>query len=224
MKQMLMGRKCGMVRIYGKDGQPIACTLLRIEPNVVAQIRSREKDGYVGLQLAAEEVVVQDARTVEKRVNKPRRGFFKKIGISAYKYLFEVPVEDVASFQVGQKLDVSLFQNVNRVDVRGTSKGKGYQGVMKKYGFSGMPASHGAGPVHRHAGSTGMRSSPGRCLPGGPRPSHMGDVRVTVQNLDVVFIDVEKGLMAVAGAVPGAKNGCVFVSTSVKVTKADKAK
>lgn len=219
-----MGKKCGMVRIYGKDGRPIACTLLRIEPNVITNILSREKDGYTALQLAAEEVIVNDARTVEKRVNKPRRGFFKKIGVPAHRHLYEVQIDDVDSFQVGQKLDLSVFSGVATVDVRGVSKGKGYQGVMKKYGFSGMPSSHGAGPVHRHAGSTGMRSSPGRCLPGGPRPSHMGDTRVTVQNLDVVLLDVEKGLMAVGGAVPGAKNGLVLVSTSVKAKKAEKAK
>ena len=112
-------------------------------------------------------------------------------------------------------MTLSVFEGVTYVDITGTSRGKGYQGVIKKYGFSGGPAAHGSG-FHRHAGSTGMRSSPGRCLPGGPRPSHMGDERITVQNLRVVSIDFEKGLMVVEGAVPGAKNSLVVVCDAKK--------
>jgi large subunit ribosomal protein L3 len=124
-------------------------------------------------------------------------------------------VDDASQYQLGQEVGISIFEGVLRVDVTGTSKGKGYQGVIKKYNFAGGPASHGSG-FHRHAGSTGMRSSPGRCLPGGPRPSHMGDERVTVQNLRVVILDAEKGLLIVEGAVPGAKNSVVIVSDAKK--------
>jgi large subunit ribosomal protein L3 len=210
-----MGKKCGMVRVFDKDGSPLACTLVQISPNVVTQLKTVEKDGYEAIQLAFDEIKVNDERTIVKRVTKPLLGHFKKAGIAAHRHMHEVRVEDANQYQLGQKLDVSLFDGVVFVDIVGTSKGKGYQGVMKKYGFSGGRATHGSG-FHRHAGSTGMRSSPGRCLPGGPRPSHMGDEQVTIQSLRVVAIDASKGFLIVAGAVPGAKNGLVVVSDAKK--------
>ncbi len=215
MARKLMGKKRGMVRMFNKDGNPVACTILEVEPNVVAQVKTSENDGYEAIQIGFSEVKTKDPRTVEKRVTKPLIGHYKKAGVAPRRALCEVRVEDAETYQIGQALDVSIFEGVNYIDVTGTSKGKGYQGVMKKYGFSGGPASHGSG-FHRHAGSTGMRSSPGRCLPGGPRPSHMGDVRVTVQNLKILSIDVEKGLVIVEGAVPGAKNSLVVLSEATK--------
>lgn len=215
MNRRLMGKKCGMVRVFDTDGTPLACTLVRISPNIVTQLKTAENDGYEAIQLAFDEVKVQDERTLEKRVTKPVRGHYKKAGVAPHRHMHEVRVDDASTFQVGQALDVSLFDGVKTVDVTGVSKGKGYQGVIKKYGFSGGRASHGSS-FHRRAGSTGMRSSPGRCLPGGPRPSHMGDERVTVQGLRVVSIDVEKGLMIVAGAVPGAINSVVVVTDAKK--------
>lgn len=215
MARKLMGKKRGMVRLFTKDGSPVACTVLEIEPNVVTQLKTTEVDGYEAIQLGFDEVKTKDPRTVENRVTKPLLGHFKKAGLQARRALHEIRVEDASQFQVGQPFTVSTFDEVEYIDVTGTSKGKGYQGVIKKYGFSGGPASHGSG-FHRHAGSTGMRSSPGRCLPGGPRPSHMGDVRVTVQNLKIFAIDVEKGLIIVEGAVPGAKNGLVVLSEATK--------
>jgi large subunit ribosomal protein L3 len=155
---------------------------------------------------------------MEKRVAKPLIGHFKKANVQPRRFLYEVRVVDSSTFQVGQKMDLQLFEGVSHIDVTGQSKGKGYQGVIKKHGFSGGPASHGSG-FHRHAGSTGMRSSPGRCLPGGPRPSHMGDEQVTVQNLRVISIDLASNVMLVEGAVPGGKNGIVVLSDAVKKTK-----
>ncbi len=215
MARKLMGRKRGMVRMFTKDGSPVACTVLAVEPNVIAQIKTTEVDGYEAVQLGFDEIRTKDPRTVSKRVTKPRLGHFKKANLQAYRELQEVRIDDASQYQAGQTLSVSVFDGVEYVDVMGTSKGKGYQGVIKKYGFSGGPASHGSG-FHRHAGSTGMRSTPGRCLPGSPRPSHMGDVRVTVQNLKVFAIDVERGLVIVQGAVPGAKNGLVVISAATK--------
>jgi large subunit ribosomal protein L3 len=210
-----MGKKCGMVRVYDKDGKAVGCTLIHVEPNVVTQLKTRAKDGYEAIQLATHKIETNDPRTVEKRVTKPLLGHYKKAAVAPRKNLHEMIVEDSSQYQVGQELTVSLFEGVQYIDVTGTSKGKGYQGVIKKYGFSGGPAAHGSG-FHRHAGSTGMRSSPGRCLPGGPRPSHMGDEQVTVQSLRVIAVDADKGLVIVEGAIPGAKNSIVVVSDAMK--------
>jgi large subunit ribosomal protein L3 len=204
-----------MVRVFDQGGKPVAGTLIRIQPNIVTQCKTTAKDGYEAIQLASGKIETNDPRTVEKRVTKPLIGHFKAASVAPSKHLHEMPVDDAAQYKLGQELNAGIFEGVQHVDVTGISKGKGYQGVMKKYGFVGGPASHGSG-FHRHAGSTGMRTSPGRCLPGGPRPSHMGDERVTVQNLRVVLLDVEKGLMIVEGAVPGAKNGLVVVSDAKK--------
>jgi len=212
----LMGKKCGMVRLYGEDGSPIACTVVRIEPNVVTQIKTKETDGYTAVQIGFDEVKASDPRTVEKRVTKPQLGHFKKAGVAPRRHLLEIRVDDVDGYSLGQEIGADIFDGVSFVDVTARSKGKGYQGVMKKYGFAGMKASHGTGPTHRHAGSTGMRSTPGRCLPGGPRPSHMGDNRVTIQSLRVVRVDAEKGLVLIEGTVPGAKNGLVVLSNAKK--------
>ena len=215
MDRNLVGKKCGMVRVFDADGSPVACTLIHVEPNVVTQLKVKSTDGYEAIQLATLKIETPDPRTIEKRVSKPLLGHYKKASVAPRKHLHEMRVDDAGAYQIGQELSISIFEGVSHVDVTGTSKGKGYQGVMKKYGFVGGPASHGSG-FHRHAGSTGMRSSPGRCLPGGPRPSHMGDERVTVQNLRVVSLDLEKGLMLVEGAVPGAKNSVVIVSDARK--------
>ncbi len=215
MVRKLIGKKCGMVRVYDRDGRPVACSVIHIEPNVVTQLKTRAKDGYEAIQLASVKIETRDPRTIEKRLSKPIVGHFKKASVAPRRHLHEMRVDDASQYQLGQELTLSLFEGAQYVDVRGTSKGKGYQGVMKKYGFVGGPASHGSG-FHRHAGSTGMRSTPGRCLPGGPRASHMGDTTVAIQNLRVVALDVEKGLVLVEGSIPGAKNSIVIVSDAMK--------
>jgi large subunit ribosomal protein L3 len=214
----LLGKKCGMIQMFDANGRVVPCTVIHAEPNVVTQIKTLENDGYEAIQFAFDEVRVKDARTIANRVTKPLRGHFSKAQVLPCRHLRETQVDDISQYQVGQKLGVTVFQNVKYVDVVGVSKGKGYQGVMKLHGFRGGPASHGSG-FHRHAGSTGMRSTPGRCLPGGPRPSHMGDDRVTVQNLRVVAIDEAKNLIMVEGATPGAKGALLEICESIKLRK-----
>ncbi|MBS0656150.1 MAG: 50S ribosomal protein L3 [Verrucomicrobia bacterium] len=210
-----MGRKRGMTQLFDDKGNIVTCTVIHAEPNVITQIKTRSTDGYEAIQLAYDEIVVNDPRTIENRVTKPLIGHFRKAQVAPSRFLYETRVDNAEEYQVGQKLDVTLFKEVGYVDATGTSKGKGYQGVMKRHGFSGGAASHGSGH-HRHAGSTGMRSTPGRCLPGGSFPGHMGDEKVTVQNLKVVAIDEANNLIIVEGAVPGARNAVVLLSTAIK--------
>ncbi len=215
MARRLMGRKAGMIQMFDQEGNPVACTVIHAEPSVITQIKTQEVDGYQAIQLGYDEVKTKDPRTVEKRCTKQLLGHYKKAGVAPRRFLYEIRVDGTDAYSIGQKFDVTQFEGASHVDITGTSKGKGYQGVMKKYGFSGGPASHGSG-FHRHAGSTGMRSTPGRCLPGGPRPSHMGDVQVTVQSLRVISVDSEKNVVIVEGAVPGAKNGVVYLAEAKK--------
>jgi large subunit ribosomal protein L3 len=223
MAKKLMGRKLGMTQMFDAQGNVVTCTVIHAEPSVITQIKTKANDGYEAVQMAYDTVVVKDERTVAKRVTKPLRGHFEKSHTPACRFLYEARVDEAQKFQVGQRLGVSLFHDVKFVDVQGVSKGKGYQGMIKKYNYAGGPAAHGSG-FHRHAGSTGMRSSPGRCLPGGPRPSQMGNKPVTVQNLKVVAIDEERNVVIVEGAVPGANNGVVFLSNAIKKTIAKKHK
>lgn len=223
MTNNLMGRKRGMTQVFDDKGNVVTCTVIHAEPNVVTQIKTDANDGYEALQLAYEEVIVNDPRTIANRVSKPLRGHFQKANVTPSRFLFESRVANTSDFQVGQKFGVSVFEGEKFIDVTGILIGKGYQGVIKKYNFAGGPASHGSG-FHRHAGSTGMRSTPGRCLPNSPRASHMGAKQVTVQSLRVVAIDVEKNLILVEGAVPGAKNAVVFMKNAVKKIKSDKKK
>lgn len=223
MAQKLMGRKRGMTQSFNEQGNIVTCTVIHAEPSVITQIKTNATDGYEAIQMAYDQVRVNDERTVAKRISKPLRGHLQKANVPASRFLYETRVDDTSKFEIGQKMGVGLFQDVKFIDVRGVSKGKGYQGVIKKYHFAGGPAAHGSG-FHRHAGSTGMRSSPGRCLPGGPRPSQMGNKPVTVQSLKVVAIDEENNLVIVEGAVPGAKNGVVVISSAVKKQIAKKHK
>lgn len=218
-----MGRKRGMTQVFDAQGNVVTCTVIHAAPSVITQIKKKATDGYEAVQMAYDVVETKDERTIANRVTKPLLGHFKKANTPACRFLYEARVQDASSFEIGQKIGVGLFADVQFVDVCGTSKGKGYQGVMKKYHYAGGPAAHGSG-FHRHAGSTGMRSSPGRCLPGGKRASHMGDERVTVQNLKVISIDEENNLVLVEGAVPGARNGVVFVSNATKKQQAKKHK
>lgn len=221
----LMGKKRGMMQYFDDKGNTIVCTVIEAEPNVITQIKSDDTDGYQAIQLGFETVVVKDERTLDKRVTKPLRGHFKKAGVAPRKHLTETRLKKVEGYTVGQEIGVDAFAEVPFVDVCGMSKGKGFQGVMKLFNYAGGPASHGSG-FHRHAGSTGMRSTPGRCLPNGRRASHMGDDRVTVQSLRVVSVRPESNVILVEGAVPGPTNALVYVSPAVKkaITKKHKKK
>ncbi|CDZ80462.1 50S ribosomal protein L3 [Candidatus Rubidus massiliensis] len=215
MALKLMGKKRGMIKLFDEKGNIIVGTVIEAQPNVITQIKTNETDGYNAIQLGFEKIVVKDERTISNRVNKPQLGHFKKAAVEPVRHLAESRIDDVTNYQVGQEISVDLFQEKEYVDATAISKGKGYQGVMKLYNFAGGPASHGSG-FHRHAGSTGMRSTPGRCLPGGKRASHMGYDRVTVQNLKVLMVKPEDNVIIVKGQVPGPKNGLVYLSQAKK--------
>ena len=215
MTLRLMGKKRGMMQKFDDKGNVIVCTVIEVEPNVVTQVKTRETDGYQAIQLGFEKVLVKDARTLQKRFSKPLLGHFKKGSVEPRRHLLESRLDDVSSYSVGQEVSLKDFAGFDFVDACGTSKGKGYQGVMKKFHFAGGPASHGSG-FHRHAGSTGQRSTPGRCFPNGKRASHMGHERVTVQNIRVVGIDLDENVILLEGAVPGPNNGLITLSAAVK--------
>lgn len=215
MTLKVMGRKRGMTQFFDDKGNRVVCTVIEVESNVVSQLKTVVSDGYDAVQSGFEKVVAKDPRRKEARVSKPLRGHFAKAGVEPRKYLIETRVNNIQEFEVGKEFGVEVFGDVEFVDVRATSIGKGYQGVMKKYGFSGGPAAHGS-KFHRHAGSTGMRSTPGRCLSGGPRPSQMGNKNVTVQSLRVFRVDKERGLLLVEGGVPGGRGEVVTISAAIK--------
>lgn len=216
MALKLMGRKRGMIQLFDENGNIVPCTVIEVEPNVVVQIKTKDsKDKYNAVQVGFEKIKANDPRRFEKRVTKPKKGHFAKASAEPRKFLKESRIEKAAEFQLGQEIGIEVFADLKFIDVTAISKGKGFQGVIKKYNFAGGPAAHGSG-FHRHAGSTGMRSTPGRCFPGSPRPSHMGDVQVTVQNLKIVKIDADTHTLVIKGAVPGARNGLVYLSQAEK--------
>lgn len=210
MSLTLIGRKKGMTQVFDAEGKLVVCTVILAEPNTVLQIKRREKDGYNGLQLGG----APYEKPESNRVTKPMKGHFDKAKAAPCRVVRESRLDSVDAYEVGQKLDASLFAGVAYVDIEGVSKGKGYQGVMKLFNMAGGPGAHGSG-FHRHMGSTGMRSTPGRCFPGGKRPSRMGGDKKTVQNLRVVA--VKGNLLLVEGAVPGARSGIVYISESIKL-------
>lgn len=217
MSVKFIGKKKGMTQLFDDKGNVIACTLILAQPNVVINKKSKEKDGYDAIQAGA-------IPYKKNLTSKPLLGIFEKAKVDPFKCIIESQVENVASYEIGQKIDASCFAVGDIVDVTGVSKGKGYQGVIKLHGFAGGPAAHGSG-FHRHAGSTGMRTTPGRCFPGGKRASRMGFDRVTVQKLQVVAVDPAKNLIAVKGAIPGSTGSVVIISeTKKKVIKKAKKK
>lgn len=223
MARKLMGKKRGMMQQFDDKGNIVVCTVIEAEPNVITQVKTAEKDGYNAIQVGFEKIQVNDPRTMDARCTKPLQGHFKKAGVEPRRYLTEFRVEKSEGFEAGTEISVADFAEYTYLDIEGVSKGKGYQGVMKLHNFAGGPASHGSG-FHRHAGSTGQRSSPGRCLPGGPRPSHMGLDKMTVQNVRVVAVLPEENVILVEGAVPGPKNGLVYLSPAVKKEVSKKKK
>lgn len=223
MAPKLMGKKRGMIQLFDEKGNSVVGTVIELQPNVVVQIKKKETDGYDAVQIGFEKIEVKDQRTLANRLSKPLRGHYGKASVEPRKHLCESKVEDVNQYQVGQELGVDLYADVKFVDAIAISKGKGYQGVMKKYNFSGGPASHGSG-FHRHAGSTGMRSTPGRSLPNSPRPSHMGLEKITVQNLEVVMVKPTEQVIIVKGAVPGPTHGLVYIAPSVKKSSSKQAR
>ena len=213
MSLTLMGKKKGMTQVFDDNGNVVVCTVIQAEPNVVTQVLTKEKAGYTAVQLGA----FKATEAKKKNVAKAQREFFAKKGIDSRRKMKESRVSDVSLFVEGQEIGVEHFSDCLFVDVAGISKGKGYQGVMKRHNFAGGPAAHGSG-FHRHGGSCGMRSTPGRCLPGQKKAGRMGGEKVTVQNLKVVKIDVEKQVILVEGAIPGARECMIYIAKAKKKT------
>jgi large subunit ribosomal protein L3 len=198
-----------MTQVWDENGKLVPVTVVQAGPNVVTQVRSVEADGYDAVQLAYGQI---DPR----KVSKPLRGHFEKAGVTPRRHLAELRTGDAADYTVGQEIDASVFAAGQKVDVVGTTKGKGTAGVMKRHGFHGVGASHGAHRNHRKPGSIGGASTPGRVFKGLRMAGRMGNVRTSVQNLTVHAVDVEKGLVLVKGAVPGPKGGLVLVRSAAK--------
>ncbi|WP_437584152.1 50S ribosomal protein L3 [Paramicrobacterium sp. CJ85] len=206
----LLGKKLGMTQVWDEAGKVVPVTVIEITPNVVTQVRTPEIDGYNAVQIAAGEI---DPR----KVTQPASGHYAKAGVTPRRHLTEVRTEDAADYSLGQELTVEgVFEAGQKVDVVGTSKGKGFAGVMKRHNFQGVSASHGAHRNHRKPGSIGASATPGRVFKGQRMAGRMGGDRVTVLNLTVHSIDAEKGIMLVKGAVPGPRGRIVFVRNAVK--------
>ncbi|WP_144711481.1 50S ribosomal protein L3 [Curtobacterium pusillum] len=205
----LLGKKLGMTQVWDENNKFIPVTVIEVGPNVVTQIRNVERDGYEAIQIAAGAI---DPR----KVNKPAAGHFEAAGVTPRRTLTEIRTNDSADYTLGQELTVDTFEAGQKVDVVGTSKGKGFAGVMKRHGFAGVSASHGSHRNHRKPGSIGASSTPSRVFKGMRMAGRMGGERVTVLNLTVHAVDAEKGLLLVKGAVPGARGRSVFVRTAVK--------
>lgn len=215
MALTMMGKKRGMMQLFDDKGNVVVCTVIQAEPNVVTQVKTKENDGYTAVQLGFDEVKGKTQYTIDARTKKPQVGHFKKAGVKPRRFLVESRVDSVEQYSPGQEISLDIFNDVEFVDATAISKGKGYQGVMKRHNFAGGPASHGSG-FHRHAGSTGMRSTPGRGLPGGKKAGQMGNEQVTVQNLEVIKIDLENQVILVKGQVPGLRDGLVYIKRAEK--------
>ena len=214
MSLALIGRKVGMTRVFTEDGTSIPVTVLEVLPNRVTQIKTIASDGYTSLQLAY-------GATKATKLDKALTGHYAKAGVTAGSGLHETAIkeEDVANFPLGTNITVENFKEGQLVDVTGTSIGKGYAGVIKRYHFSSNRASHGNSRSHNVPGSIGMAQDPGRVFPGKRMSGHLGAVKVTTQNLEIVRVDSTKNLILIKGAVPGSKGGDVLVRAAVKVSK-----
>lgn len=207
----LIGRKVGMTRIFTEDGESVPVTVLEVVPNRVTQIKTLQSDGYNGLQVAHGE-------RRASRINKALTGHYAKAGVAAGSGIKEFSVTDdvLANYTVGGQVTVEIFQPGQLVDVTGTSLGKGFSGAIKRHNFSSNRASHGNSRSHNVPGSIGMAQDPGRVFPGKRMPGHLGSVKTTVQNLQIVRVDAERNLLLIKGAVPGSKGGDVVVRPAVK--------
>jgi large subunit ribosomal protein L3 len=203
----MVGRKLGMTQIFDESGVVHPVTVVECGPNIVTQIRTNEKDGYEAVQLGF---------GVDKRLNKPERGHLKPSGYENLRWLREVKADDVGEFEVGQEIKADAFAAGELVDVTGTSKGRGFQGGVKRHGFRGGPKTHGQSDRHRAPGSIGSSATPGRVFKGLKMAGHMGNERVTVQNLKVLRVDPDRNLLLIQGSVPGANKSLVLIRRAVK--------
>lgn len=204
----LVGRKCGMTRVFLESGESVPVTVIEVAPNRVSQIKTVEVDGYNGVQ-----VTTGERRAT--RVTRPMAGHFAKASVEAGRGVWEFRAE-AGELELGTEISVSIFEEGQKIDVVGTSKGKGFQGAIKRWNFSAQDATHGNSLAHRAPGSIGQNQSPGRVFPGKKMAGHMGAERVTVQNLEVVRVDAEKNLLLIKGAVPGATGSDIVIRPAVK--------
>ncbi len=204
----IIGKKLGMTTIYDDNGTAMVVTIVEAGPCVVTEIKNLQRDGYSALQLGYGSVK-------EKHLKKPQIGKFKKSNVEPKKYLREFRIDDISSYELGQELKADVFEKGDFIDVSGVSKGKGFAGVMKRHNYSGGPMTHGSN-FRRRAGSIGCNSYPARVWKGKGMPGHMGNANLTIQNLRVVEIRTEDNLIMVAGAIPGAPNSIVKITSSVK--------
>jgi large subunit ribosomal protein L3 len=205
----LLGTKLGMTQVWDEAGRLVPITVVNVGTNVVTQVRSLETDGYTAVQLATGQI---DPR----KVTQPLRGHFDKAGVTPRRYVAEVRTANAAEYDLGQEIAADVFEAGSKVDVSGTTKGKGFAGVMKRHGFHGVSSSHGSHRNHRKPGSIGEASTPSRVFRGMKMAGRMGHDNLTVQNLTVHAVDAEKGLLLLKGAVPGPKGGVVLVRSAVK--------
>ena len=206
----LLGTKLGMTQLWDENNRVVPVTVIEAASNVVTQVRAADTDGYTAVQLGYGEVK-------SSKVTKPQAGHFEKAGVTPRRHVVEIRTADAAEFSLGQELGVDVFAAGDRVDVTGTSKGKGFAGVMKRHGFAGVSASHGAHRNHRKPGSIGGCATPGRVFKGLRMAGRMGNDTVTTQNLTVHSVDADKGLILVKGAIPGPRGTVVVVRSSAKV-------
>ena len=208
MKKAILTKKVGMTQIFNEDGVLTPVTVLQAGPCVVTQVKTVENDGYSAVQVGYEDIR-------EKLVNKPKKGHFAKAGVAAKRFVKEFRFEDAESYTLGREIKVDVFAAGDKIDATAKSKGKGFQGAIKRHGQSRGPMAHGS-KYHRHAGSNGSATTPGRVFKGKNMPGHMGAVKVTVQNLEVVRVDADQNLLLVKGSVPGPKKSLVVIREAVK--------
>lgn len=212
----ILGKKLGMTRVFTEDERWVDVTLLEAGPCTVVQRKTQDHEGYDAVQLGFGEVA-------ERRLTKPLRGHFAKSGAAPRRTLREFRVAQDEGLKAGDEVKVDIFQTGDRVDVSGTSKGKGFAGGMKRHGWSGGPGTHGSN-FHRRPGSIGQSADPAHVIKGKNMPGHMGDARTTTQNLEVIDVDLDKNLLVVRGSVPGATGGLIMVKKSVKTASSDSSK
>ena len=211
MKKGIIGKKVGMTQIFDEKGNVIPVTAIETEGNIVAQIKTVETDGYQSVQLGYGDVK-------DKHINKPEAGHFAKAKLPNKKHLREFRLDSVENYKVGDEVKVDIFEAGEKVDIQGTSKGKGFQGVIKRHGQHRGPMGHGS-MYHRRPGSMGATSTPGRVFKGKKLPGHMGKLTVTIQNLEIVKVDTDKNALLVKGSVPGPKGAILKVKSTVKASK-----
>jgi len=208
----LVGRKCGMTRLFTEEGISIPVSVVQILSNRVTRVLKQESDGYSAVQVTTGEVK-------NARVNKAKAGQFTKAGVDAGRGLWEFRLDEDSDLEVGSDLSVDLFEAGQKVDVRGNSKGKGFAGVIKRYNFQMQDATHGNSISHRAPGSIGQCQTPGRVIKGKKMAGHMGAERVTTQNLEIVRVDADKSVVLIKGAIPGAKTGDIVITPAIKTNK-----